>query len=147
MLNLSCLCGQVRIAVAKRPDFIHECNCTLCSKSGARWGYFHPSEVSVAGETRGFSRTDKDDPNAEAHFCARCGSTTHFVLTENAIAKFGNGMMGVNMWLAAAADLAGIELRYPDGASWAGDGEFGYLREARILGGDSPPNDVETEGP
>jgi hypothetical protein len=59
MLKLTCLCGQVRIDVAKRPDFINECNCTLCSKSGARWSYFHPSEVSIEGATREYSREEK----------------------------------------------------------------------------------------
>jgi hypothetical protein len=139
MLNLSCLCGGVRIALAKRPDFIHECNCTLCRKSGARWGYFHPSEVSVEGSGPGYSRSDKDDPNAEVHFCPTCGATTHFVLTESAVAKFGNGLVGVNMWLADPEDLSGIELRFPDGAAWPGEGDFAYLCEPRILGEASPP--------
>jgi hypothetical protein len=134
MLNLSCLCGQIRIELAKRPDFIHECNCTLCNKSGARWGYFHPSEVSVQGQAAGYRRADKKDPNAQLQFCSTCGSTTHFVLTPNAVAKFGDSLMGVNMWLADATDLAGIELRYPDGQSWQGEGDFNYVRDARIIG-------------
>jgi hypothetical protein len=134
MLYLSCLCGEVRLELAKRPDFIHECNCTLCNKTGARWSYFHPSEVAVEGDTNGFSRSDKEEPNAQVRFCPACGVTTHFVLTESAAAKFGNSMMGVNMWLGDAQDLAGIELRYPDGQAWAGAGEFAYVREARVLG-------------
>ena len=134
MLNLACLCGQIRIELGKRPDFIHECNCTLCSKTGARWGYFHPSEVSVEGSTLGYSRRDRDDPNAEIRFCPTCGSTTHFVLTESAVARFGDSLMGVNMWLADEASVAGIELRFPDGLSWPGEGDFAYLRPARILG-------------
>ena len=134
MLNLSCLCGQIAIELTKRPDFIHECNCALCSKTGARWGYFHPSEVSVTGQAAGYRRDDKDDPNAEVRFCSNCGSTSHFVLTENAVAKFGNSLVGVNMWLADARDLAGIELRFPDGQGWAGEGDFTYLHEPRILG-------------
>jgi hypothetical protein len=134
MQNFSCLCGEVRIKLEKRPDFIHECNCALCSKTGARWGYLHPSQVSVEGETIGYCRTDKDAPNAQVHFCPTCGSTTHFVLTPGAIAKVGNSLMGVNMWLANGADLAGIELRYPDGQSWSGEGDFAYVREARIIG-------------
>jgi len=133
MLNLSCLCGQITIDLEKRPDYIHECNCILCSKSGARWGYFHPSEVSVAGVTGAYVRKDKDAPNAQVHFCADCGSTTHFVLTPDAVAKFGNTLMGVNMWLADAADLAGVELRYPDGRAWPGEGDFAFVREARLL--------------
>jgi hypothetical protein len=134
MLKLSCLCGRVRIEIPKRPDFINECNCTLCSKSGARWAYFQPSEVSVVGTTKGYSREDKEDPAAEIHFCANCGSTTHFILTASAVSKFGNGQMGVNMRLADEKDLVGIELRYPDGRTWPGKGAFGYVQEARIIG-------------
>ncbi|MDV3257414.1 MAG: aldehyde-activating protein [Sphingomonas sp.] len=134
MINLSCLCGQTRLRLDKRPDYIHECNCILCSKTGARWGYFHPSEVTVSGPGRGYRRDDKDDPNAEIRFCPNCGATTHFVLTEKAVSKFGNSLLGVNMWLAEPSDLEGIELRFPDGKSWSGEGEFSYVREARTLG-------------
>ncbi len=42
--------------------------------------------------------------------------------------------MGVNMGLAGERDLAGIELRYPDGRAWSGEGDFGYVREARLIG-------------
>jgi hypothetical protein len=132
MLSLSCLCGRIRIDLQKRPDFINECNCAACGKSGAGWGYFHPSEVSVRGPTQGYCRSDKDDPNAWFHFCPTCGSTTHFALTDSAVAKFGN-LVGVNMWLAEAGDLAGIELRFPDGRSWSGQGAVRYVREPRII--------------
>jgi len=134
MTTLPCLCGQVRIEIAKRPDYINECNCTLCGKTGARWAYFSPSEVSVAGETVGYSRDDKEDPAAQIRFCPTCGVTTHFVLTESAVAKFGDTLIGVNMRLADESDFAGVELRYPDGRAWPGTGDFGYVREARILG-------------
>jgi hypothetical protein len=134
MLKLSCLCGRVRIEAARRPDFINECNCTLCSKSGARWAYFHPSEVRVEGATTGYSRQDKEDPVAEIRFCANCGSTTHFRLTASGVSKFGDSQMGINVRLADEKDLAGIELRFPDGRAWSGQGGFGYLQEARIIG-------------
>lgn len=133
-MTLTCLCGGSRVSLQKQPDFINECNCTLCSKSGARWGYFHPSEVEIAGTTEGWSRADRAEPNAEIRFCPTCGATTHFVLTESAVARHGNVMMGVNMRLAHESDLAGIELRFPDGRSWPGEGGFVYLREPVILG-------------
>ncbi|RVQ67193.1 aldehyde-activating protein [Croceicoccus ponticola] len=129
MLSLSCHCGQVRIELATRPDYINQCNCSLCSKAGARWAYLDPSQASVAGTTHGYCRTDKGDPAAQVRFCANCGCTTHFVLTDSAVAKFGNGMMGVNMRLAEEGDLVGIELRFPDGRAWSGEGDFGYVRE------------------
>jgi hypothetical protein len=132
-LTLTCHCGQIRVALHKRPDFINECNCTLCSKSGAQWAYFHPSEVTVKGTPAGYMRADKAEPGAQVQFCANCGATTHFRLTPGAVAKFGDTMMGVNMRLADEAELAGIELRYPDGRAWPGEGEFAYVREARVL--------------
>lgn len=89
----------------------------------------------MAGAAKGYCREDKDDPNAKVLFCPTCGATTHFVLTPNAVSKFGNSLMGINMWLADAQDLAGIELRYPDGQAWGGEGDFAYVQEARIIGG------------
>ena len=134
MLTLSCLCGQVRVELPHPPDFIHECNCTLCNKAGAQWGYFHPSHVSIEGATKGFSRADKENPAAEIRFCGDCGVTTHFVLTGSAHSRFGNTQLGVNMRLADEGDLAGVELRFPDGQAWTGQGGFGYVRAARIIG-------------
>ena len=133
MLKFSCPCGRVRIELAKRPDYINACNCTLCTRSGANWAYFHPSDVAVAGVTKTYVREDKDDPAAEVHACEACGSTTHFTLTASAQAKFGNVQLGVNMVLADETDLTGVELRYPDGRAWSGGSEFGYVRAARIL--------------
>ena len=134
MTELSCLCGQFRMTTAKRPDYVNACNCTLCSKTGAYWGYFHPDDVIVEGQARGYCREDKADPAALVHFCETCGSTTHWTLTPSAVARFGDGMMGVNMRLADAGDLAGIELRFPDGRAWPGEGPFGFVRDARIIG-------------
>lgn len=134
MLEFSCHCGKVRVQIRKRPGYIHECNCTLCSKSGALWAYFHPAEVNVEGDTKRYRRGDKDDPAAEIHFCGNCGSTTHFALTESAASRLGNTIIGVNLRLADESNLAGIELRYPDGRAWSGKGEFGYARKSRILG-------------
>lgn len=133
MIDLSCLCGAVRIQ-APAPPFVHACNCTLCAKSGAFWAYFAPHEVRVTGETQEFVRADKAEPGAELRFCARCGSATHFRLTPAAVARHGDTMMGVNIRLADEAALNGVELRYPDGRGWSGEGAFGYVREATVFG-------------
>ena len=132
-MTLECLCGDVRVHFAERPDFIHECNCTLCRKTGARWSYLNPASVTVEGETRGYRRADKDIPAAETHSCPSCGATSHFVFTEEVVSTHGNTMMGVNMNLADPADLKGIEVRFPNGAAWSGAGDFGYVREAVVL--------------
>ncbi len=134
MFKLSCMCGLTQLSVGKRPEYINECNCTLCRKSGARWGYFNPAEVEVTGATQAYSRGDKDEPVIEIHFCPKCGSTTHWALNERGVSKFGNVRMGVNFWLAAESDLAGVEVRYPDGQAWKGAGEYAYVRQPRVIG-------------
>lgn len=134
MLDLSCHCGRIRIALKRRPDYINECNCTLCSKSGARWGYFHPSEVTVEGVAATYRREDKKDPAVQLQFCAKCGSTTHWTLTSGGVAMSANPRMGVNMRLADEKELAGVELRFPDGRTWQGEGSFGYVSAPRIIG-------------
>lgn len=132
-MDLTCLCGAVRITVAKPPEYIHACNCTLCAKSGAWWGYFDPADLTVTGETHGWSRSDKAEAGGEVRFCPACGATTHFVLTPAMIAKHGNTVAGANMRLADPAALAGIELRFPDGRAWSGEGPFGYARPGELL--------------
>jgi len=134
MIELSCHCGQVRVEADRQPDYLNECNCTLCRKTGARWAYYDPAQVRVTGPTRSYRRNDKPEANAQVHFCGECGATTHFVLTEQAIARVGNTLTGVNMRLADERDLAGIELRFPDGRAWDGASEFGYVSEPRLLG-------------
>jgi hypothetical protein len=134
MIELSCHCGAVCIEVRTRPEFLHECNCTLCSKTGASWGYFAPEDVTVAGHTTGYSRSDKPEPAVAVHFCPTCGSTTHFRLTPAAVVVHGDVQMGVNMRLADQDQLAGVELRFPDGRRWPGTGSFGYVRDPLIIG-------------
>jgi len=133
-IKLTCLCNAVTILVARRPAYIFECNCSLCSKTGARWGYYEPGEVTVTGKTAKFTRPDKAVPATEIHFCPGCGNTTHFTLTSAAIAQHGNTMLGVNMWLAEPRDLSGLEVQFPDGRSWSGEGPFGFIREPIVLG-------------
>lgn len=136
IMELSCHCGHVVVQTAKRPEFINECNCSLCRKSGAIWAYFTPDEVRTSGETGRYSRSDKAQATVAVHFCMTCGSTTHFELTDEIISRDGNALIGVNMYLANPEELSGIELRYPDGRSWSGVGDFGYVKESIVIGSD-----------
>ncbi len=132
-----CHCGTVKVAIFNQPEFMQDCNCGLCSKSGGVWGYFKPSEVEIEGDTGSYTRSDYPQPAVEIHFCKNCGSTTHWILTKEHVASVGsNDQMGVNMKLFDSDDLTGIELRFPDGKNWTGEAEFGFRRQAVILGED-----------
>lgn len=138
-MTASCICGSVAISIVRKPEFIHDCDCGLCRKAGAAWGYFTSSDVTVSGRTLPFVRTDKPGAAARVHSCGVCGATTHFDLTESFKAENPSAdQVGVNMRLFGRLDLDGVEVRYPDGANWDGEGEFGYRRGPMVIREKSP---------
>lgn len=135
----NCLCGAVSVTIDAKPEFIHDCNCSLCRKSGGAWGYMPPAMVSVSGDTVSFLRTDKQNAAAELHSCPTCGTTTHWELSE--ACKDQNpsvDLMGVNMRVFDPIELKGVEIRFPDGKEWSGEGPFGYRREAMTITDNAP---------
>jgi len=131
-LSVTCHCGAVHVQVPHAPDFIFECNCSLCESHGVWWGYYAPDQVVVTGETRGYGRVDRETPAVEVDSCPRSGHTTHLALSAAWLEKSGaaNDRMGVNMRLFNRAALSGVKLHFPDGRAWDGVGEWGYVREA-----------------
>lgn len=132
----TCLCGAVRVTLAAKPEFIHDCNCDLCRKSGAAWGYFPAAQVSAEGETISAMRVDKPEPAAEVHSCASCAATTHFVIARSFMERHGAiDLVGVNMRLFDLGELNGVEVRFPNGRDWSGEGPFDYRRPAVAVSG------------
>ena len=109
MLKGSCHCGAVTFEVTRPPEWRNACNCSLCRRLGTLWGYFHPEEVTVLGDTDSYSW---GDGNLAFHRCKRCGCTTHY---QSLVAEYRD-RMAVNTRLMEPADMAGIRLRHFDGA-------------------------------
>lgn len=138
ILSATCHCGSVQVSLSERPDFVNDCNCSLCRKTGGLWGYFSTRHVSILGLTNTYSRRDIKEPGVDIHFCDICGCTTHWTLTEQFLKKAGpTDRMGVNMRLFEQADLKGVEVRFPDGLNWFGESDYGYRRPPIILGRDA----------
>ncbi len=133
-----CHCGLVSITLDRPPEYINLCDCSLCLKSGGAWGYFEPSLVAVDGETQGYRRADYSEPAVEIRFCPRCGVTTHWILTEDAVQNgLANGeVVGVNMRLFEPSELLGIEARTLDGRNWTGESEAAHHRPPGQVGRD-----------
>jgi hypothetical protein len=106
-----CACNAVQVELARRPDFINQCDCSVCLRFGAAWGYFHSDDVTIAGETAQFVRNDVPDPYIAYHSCPACGSTTHWTPLPNGPSE----RRGVNMRLFEPDDLEGLEVRFTDG--------------------------------
>jgi len=111
-----CVCGAVCFRVVQRPDYLNDCNCTLCRRLGALWAYYRLSEVEITGETTGYVREDLSEPAIAAHHCPRCGTTTHWT----PLGDEPDDRMGVNARLFDETAMDGVEIKYPDGRSWDG---------------------------
>ena len=113
MIETSCHCGAVRIEVARAPETLTDCNCSLCRRSGGLWGYFHPDEVAFAagaGTTVGYVQ---GGGYLASHHCPTCGNLTHWQSTE----KGNPERMGVNFRLVSdPRAIDGIRVRRLDGA-------------------------------
>lgn len=115
-LSATCHCGAVGITIPAAPDYLNDCNCSLCVTRGGLWGYFSPADVAITGgETRGYVRSDLKEAALSTHWCVRCGSTTHWTALDPAYDR-----MGVNMRLFAPEVYASVEIRRVDGRSWDG---------------------------
>lgn len=129
-----CACGAVKVTITARPDFINDCDCGLCRKVGGAWGYFPSAAVTATGDTISFVRQDKENAAVEIHACKVCATTTHWVLTKSFREQNKSvDQMGVNMRIFDPDDLTGIEVRFPNGRDWDGQGDYGYRRESMTI--------------
>lgn len=112
-MEVTCHCGNVSLALDSLPDEVGECNCSICRRYAARWGYFSPQQVQVKlkQKTAFYCWGDK---YVEFHRCDSCGCLTHYVTTEKCAQK----MLAVNMRMAENDVLASIPVRKIDGAAF-----------------------------
>ena len=114
-LSATCHFGAVGITIPAAPDYLNDCNCSLCVTRGGLWGYFPPANVVITGETSRYIRADLKEPALATHWCPRCGSTTHLRAIDPAYDR-----MGVNLRLFDPAIWEAIDIRHVDGRSWEG---------------------------
>ena len=128
-MNGSCHCGGISLTINEKPEYLFDCNCSLCGKLGVLWGYFDPARVTVSGKTTLYIRRDKQMPTAQIHFCGICGCVTHYTPTLST----PQNRMGLNMWAFPSELFIGIPLHFPDGKSWSGEGEFRMRQDSTVF--------------
>jgi len=122
MIEASCHCGAVKIALAKAPDTLTDCNCSICRRLGSLWAYYAPADVEITAADGATGAYAWGDRSLAFHHCTTCGCTTHWagIDPSGAIHPAGidpkSGRMGVNARLLAPADRAAAKVRKFDGA-------------------------------
>ena len=115
MLDGSCECGAVRIEVDEIPDDVTDCNCSICRRYSALWGYFNPKQVRILPPAGATTIHTRGKLWIEFHHCTVCGCVTHW---SQSPADRLEPRMGVNMRMFAPEIVAPIKVVLCDGASW-----------------------------
>jgi hypothetical protein len=112
MIKAACHCGSVRFEVEAPPQWVLDCNCTLCRRYGALWAYPHAGQANVLkapdpGVTETYSWGDRD---LAFHRCRACGCITHM----EAINTDPPTLFGLNARMMLGLDPSQVSLRQVD---------------------------------
>ncbi len=120
MIKGSCHCGAVTFELAETPEWLTDCNCSLCRRIGALWAHVDPAQATVTLGADATSVYIQGDKRVALHTCKTCGCTTHWdalgdslgdSLKEEAPAR-----MGINCRMAEPGAIAALRVRHFDGA-------------------------------
>lgn len=110
MIKAACHCTAVRFEIAKAPDWVLDCNCTLCRRYGALWSYYHRDGGQALlvrkpdpGTTETYLWLDED---LAFHRCRQCGCVTHM----EAVKLDPPLIYGVNARMMLGLDPAGVKV-------------------------------------
>ena len=110
MVRAACHCTAVRFEIAEIPDWVLDCNCTICRRYGAIWTYPDAANVKLV---RGADSTDTyiwGDRELAFHRCRECGCVTHMTALETDPPT----IYGINARLIPTLDPASVRLRQKD---------------------------------
>ncbi|WP_434360773.1 aldehyde-activating protein [Parasalinivibrio latis] len=113
MYRFSCHCGEVNIVVYQKPQSLTRCNCSLCQRYSAVWGYFKPVDVEIDANTGSLDTYCWGDKMINFNRCKTCGCVTHYTLTS----KTQNDKVGINFNMGDSSLINEIPIKYFDGAS------------------------------
>lgn len=108
----SCHCGNVRLSISQLTPTAVSCNCSVCFRYAAIWGFFTEAEVSVEVGDKGLERYCHGDRMINFNRCGGCGSITHYTSTDPS----PSSRLAVNYRMFKPEYLDEITVRHFDGA-------------------------------
>jgi hypothetical protein len=114
MIRAACHCGAVRFEIADPPEWVLDCNCSICRKYGGLWTYFS----EPGGQARLLMKPDPGttetytwlDGELAFHRCKVCGCVTH----SEAVKADPPFIACVNARMMAGLDPATVIVRRKD---------------------------------
>jgi hypothetical protein len=112
MINGACHCGAVTFAVERTPEWLTECNCSICRRIGARWAHFERNDVRLSAPPDGTIAYVQGDRTLALHTCKVCGCTPYWLGLDPDLST----RMAINFRMCEPDEIADIPVRHFDGA-------------------------------
>ena len=112
MLEATCHCGAVRIGVPRAPDFLVDCNCSICRRNGALWAFYDADSVALGGDPEKTTPYVWGARTICTMHCTVCGCATHWEPLDPA----AGARIGINARNFNPRAIAGTRVRKFDGA-------------------------------
>ena len=114
MIKATCHCGASRVTATELPEFLLDCNCSLCRRYKPLWAYYEGSQVKIESEAPLLVYA-WGEKRINFHFCPSC----HCLLHNSSEAKEGQKRIGINTRMASPESINTVRVRKFDGAdSW-----------------------------
>ena len=108
-----CHCGKVRFEVQADVSHVTDCNCSICSKSGALLAFVPKAQFKLLSGGDDLSEYQFGKKHVHHRFCTSCG-----------IRPFGHGagpqggeMYAINVRCLDGVDVTKLEVKHYDGKS------------------------------
>jgi hypothetical protein len=112
-LKGTCHCGNIELRIPRAPEKGTVCNCSMCRRYGAIWGYYVPRDVGVTWKTAAPQGYEWGDHSIRFMRCPRCGCVTHYDLLKS---QGPDDTMCVNIRMFDPAEIGNVRIRRFDGA-------------------------------
>jgi hypothetical protein len=112
MIEGSCHCGAVSFTYPRKPDWLTDCNCSVCRRFSTLWAYAQVNEITLRAAEDATVAYVHGDKTLAMHSCKICGCTTHWIgLDGDETSK-----MAVNFRMCDPDEFTNIRVRKFDGA-------------------------------
>jgi len=112
MLLATCHCGAVKVGVPSAPEYLIDCNCSICRRIGALWALYESNSVELWGHPENATQYVWGRRTIRTMHCKVCGCATHW----EPIDVSAGPRFGVNARNFEPQEIIGIRVRKFDGA-------------------------------
>ena len=112
MLRGKCHCGEVQFSVQKEPEWLTECNCSVCQRLGCLWLHADCGEIELSASDESTLAYVWNEKMLAFHTCKTCGCTTHWLPVDMSAST----NMAINARMFESETLKSMRVRQFDGA-------------------------------